>query len=141
MGTAFFIEFNGKRFPWNSMENIPWNSMEIHAQYQTEFHGIPWKKFHGIPWNSMGLFYTGMTESFREMNPLINDHPAVQSTSQKLDRNFLDFLVTFEVLLISKYIFCIPVRFPNCCKTARNCLHNFSNFTRSYSASGLRDWS
>ena len=53
METAFFIEFNGKRFPWNSMENIPWNSMEFHAQYQTEFHGIPWKKFHGIPWNSM----------------------------------------------------------------------------------------
>ena len=53
METAFFIEFNGKRFSWDSMENIPWNSMEFHAQYQTEFHGIPWKKFHGIPWNSM----------------------------------------------------------------------------------------
>ena len=50
METAFFIEFNGKRFSWDSMENIPWNSMEFHAQYQTEFHGIPWKKFHGIPW-------------------------------------------------------------------------------------------
>ena len=63
METAFFIEFNGKRFPWNSMENIPWNSMPNTRQNSMEFHGKSSMEFHGIPWNSMGLFYTGMSRS------------------------------------------------------------------------------